>query len=270
MEKRNFNNKQEIKNYVRKNKIRYFEDTSNANIEYERVKTRFYLKLLKKNIWPNISSELNFLSKKNSILLKKTNCIFNSWAKKNILINEGGPVRLNYQNFINIAKKSNLFSIRIIGKIIQTVGGNEYPPKRKKTSSLILSMFKSQFKTKTLGNVNICLKKGYLFFIRENRNLNFDVNIKKNKYYIFDGRFLVISAISGRLINCYQDHTMIENKNNPFKSFNFLINNTIPYLKTLEGKTIKPYLKTIDQNSIINNKFKSSSFSIYLVNRILI
>ena len=63
---------------------------------------------------------------------------------------------------------------------------------------------------------------------------------------------------------------MIENKNNPFKSFNFLINNAIPYLKTLEGKTIKPYLKIIDQNSIINNKFKSSSFSIYLVNRILI
>ena len=191
------------------------------------------------------------------------------YQEKNILINEGGAVRLNYQNFINIAKKSNLFSIRIIGKIIQTVGGNEYAPKRKKTYDLISFLFTKNFKKKSLGNVNISLCQGDLFFIRENRNLNFDFNIKKNNYYIFDGRFLVKSPFAGKLIKCNDsDMSVIDNKS-PFHKYGHWINNTIPYLETLEGKTIKPHLNIIKQN-IIPNNVKDESFSLYLLNRILV
>ena len=130
----------------------------------------------------------------NSNLLKKTDYFFNSWFNKNILIHEGGAVRVNYESLRNIFEKSFLFAIRIVGKIIQTVGGNEYAPKRKKTSDLISFLFTKNFKKKSLGNVNISLSQGNLFFIRENRNLNFGLNIKQNKYYIFDGRFLVKSS----------------------------------------------------------------------------
>ncbi len=265
-----FCNKNQIKNYIRINQIKYFEDSSNNSFKFERVKTRYFLESIKKNIWPSVSYDLNQLSNLNSNLLKKTELIFNSWAKNNILINEGGAVRVNYESLKIIFDKSYLFSIKIIGKIIQTVGGKEYPPKRKKTLDLIHSIFSPQFKNKTLGNVNIFFCRGYLFFLRENRNLNFDVKIKKNKYCIFDGRFLVLSSTSGKLIKRDNTHTLLTDQKNPFYGYIDRINNTIPYLKTLEGKTIEPYLNIMKQNSILNDNYKNNCFNLYLVDRILI
>ena len=137
--------KKQIKNYVRSKKIYYFEDSSNINNKFERVKTRFYLDYIKKNIWPNITNDLNYFSNLNSNLLIKTDYFFNSWFNKNIIIHEGGAVRVDYESLRNIFEKSFLFAVRIVGKIIQTVGGNEYAPKRKKTSHLISFIFTKSF-----------------------------------------------------------------------------------------------------------------------------
>ncbi len=261
--------KKQIKNYVRNNKIIYFEDSSNNNNKFERVKTRFYLNHIKKNIWHDVTNDLNHFSNLNSNLLKKTDYFFKNWSNKNIIIHECGAVRVDYASFRNIFEKSFLFALRIVGKIIQTVGGNEYAPKRKKTSDLINFLFAEKFKKKSLGNVNISLNQGYLFFIRENRNLNFGLNIKQNKYYIFDGRFLVISSLAGKLVKCNSsDLVKIDNKS-PFYKYNYWINNTIPYLETLEGKTIKPHLSIINENSKLYIT-KNDCFTIYLLNRILV
>ena len=248
--------KKQIKNYVRNKKIYYFEDSSNINDKFERVKTRFYLDYIKKNIWPNITNDLNYFSNLNSNLLKKTDYFFNSWFNKNIIIHEGGAVRVDYESLRNIFEKSFLFAVRIVGKIIQTVGGNEYAPKRKKTSHLISSLFTKNFKKKSLGNVNISICQGYIFFIRENRNLNFGLKIQQNKYYIFDGRFLVKSSISGKLVKCNNNDLVLIDNKNPFYKYGYWINNTIPYLETLEGKTIKPHLNIINQNSKLNIMLK--------------
>ena len=171
-----FYKKKQIKNYVRSKKIYYFEDSSNINNKFERVKTRFYLNNLKKNIWPNITNDLNYFSNLNSNLLIKTDYFFNSWFNKNIIIHEGGAVRADYASLKDIFEKSFLFTVRIVGKIIQTVGGKDYAPKRKKTSQLIFSLFTKNIKKKSLGNVNVFTCQGYIFFIRENRNLNFALN----------------------------------------------------------------------------------------------
>ena len=261
--------KKQIKDYVRNKKIFYFEDSSNNNDKFERVKTRFYLNHIKKNIWHNVTYDLNYFSNLNSNLLKKTDYFLNSWSKKNIIIYEGGAVRVDFSSLRNIFEKSVLFALRIVGKIIQTVGGNEYAPKRKKTSDLISFLFTEKFEKKSLGNVNISLNKGYLFFIRENRNLNFGLNIKQNKYYIFDGRFLIKSSLAGKLVKCNNsDLVKIDNKS-PFYKYVCLINNTIPYLETLEGNTIKPHLNIINQNSKLN-VVDNNCFSLYLLNRILL
>ncbi len=261
--------KKQIKNYVQKNKIFYFEDSSNKDYKFERVKTRFYLNHIKKNIWHNISYDLNYFSNLNSNLLKKTDYFLNSWSNKNVIIHKGGAVRVDHASFRNIFEKSFLFALRIVGKIIQTVGGNEYAPKRKKTSDLISFLFAEKFKKKSLGNVNISLNQGYLFFIRENRNLNFGLNILQNKHYIFDGRFLVISSLPGKLIKCNNNDFVIIDNKSPFYKYSYSINNTIPYLETLEGKTIKPHLSIINKNSKLD--FTSNDcFSVYLLDRILL
>ncbi len=261
--------KKQIINYVRHKKIIYFEDSSNNNNKFERVKTRFYLNQIKKNIWHDVINDLNHFSNLNSNLIKKTDYFFKSWSNKNIIIHESGAVRVDYTSLRNIFEKSFLFALRIVGKIIQTVGGNEYAPKRKKTSDLISFLFAEKFKMKSLGNVNISLNQGYLFFIRENRNLNFGLNIQQNKYYIFDGRFLVISSLTGKLVKFNDsDLVKIDNKS-PFYRYGNSINNSIPYLETLEGKTIKPHLNIVNINSKLDIT-ENNCFSLYLLNRILV
>ena len=264
-----FNTKNQIKNYVKSKKINYFDDNSNFNSKFERARTRLYLDCIKKNIWPNISNDLNYFSNVNYNLIKKTDYFIYIWANKNIIVHQGGAIRVDYESLKNIFDKSYLFAVRIVGKIIQTVGGNEYAPKRKKTYELILSLCVEQFQKKSLGNVNIFFNKGYLFFIRENRNLNFELNIKQNKYYIFDGRFLVKSSLPGKLCKCNNSDLMVIDNKNPFNKYRNRINNTIPYLETLEGKTIKPHLNIIEHNSIVNLE-KNECFSLYLFNRILV
>ena len=128
--------------------IKYFEDISNFNSKFERVETRFLLENIKNQLWPNITYDLNYLSKLNRNLLIKTSSIFDTWIKKNISINPGGAVRVDFKSLKNIFDKSYNFSTRVVGKIIQTVGGSEYPPKRRKTFELISSIFCSQFKNK--------------------------------------------------------------------------------------------------------------------------
>ena len=57
----------------------------------------------------------------------------------------------------------------------------------------------------------------------------------------------VYSSTSGKLIKRDNTHTLLTDQKNPFYGYIDRINNTIPYLKTLEGKTIKPYLNIMKQ-----------------------
>ena len=93
--------------------------------------------------------------------------------------------------------------------------------------------------------------------------------IEQNKYYIFDGRFLVKSSISGKLVKCNNNDLVLIDNKNPFFKYGCCINNSIPYLETLEGKTIKPHLYIINQKSTLNI-VKNDCFSLYLLNRILV
>ena len=262
--------KEQLSNYLLENNFMFFEDNSNSMLKFERVKTRCLLKKINKKNWPDISQDLNKISKININLIKKIKSIFTPWVQKNVFIDGMGAARVDYQNMKMIFEKSNLFTTNVFGKIIQTIGGKEYPPKRRKTYDLINSIFINNFDNKTLGNVNIFRKNNYLFFVREQRNLSFNMTIKKNKLYVFDGRFLIISKKSGKLINsCNSEFNKINNQN-PFFEFRNIINKTIPCLQTLEGETIRPYLNIIDENSELSENKKQKSFNLYLINRVLV
>ena len=114
-------------------------------------------------------------------MLKKINSIFIKWVQNNILIDNRGAIRVDFKKLQNIFERSNLFTISIFGKIIKTVGGKEFSPKKEKTLNCLNVIFSSSFKNTNLGNVNIYLKNKYLFFIRENRNINFKLEIIKIK-----------------------------------------------------------------------------------------
>ena len=261
--------KKQLRSFVDYNKITFFEDTSNKMLKFERVKTRYMLEKIRKKNWPEISQDLYNFSKINSTLIKKIKFIFTDWISQNIFIDNSGAGRVNYKNLKVIFEKSNLITINIVGKIIQTVGGKQYPPKRRKTYGLICSIFYNNHKNKTLGNVKIFVKSNFLFFIRENRNISFNMNIKKDTHYLFDGRFLINSGLSGNLIPSSTSDLNTISKENIFYDYKDIINNTIPSLQTLEGLNIKPHLNIIINNNVNLNK-NNRSFSLYLINRVLV
>ena len=262
--------KEEIVRYAQKNNINFFEDPSNSLLKYERVRVRQKLIQIKRNKWENVSTDLNNFSIICNKLVTKINFLFEHWLEQNVLVDKCGVIRVNYKSALTLFKKSDLYCIKFFSKIIQTVGGKKYPPKRKQIYELIKALFTNNFKKRTLGNVYIFYYKNYIFFIREKRHLNFNLDITVNKKYIFDGRFILISDVPGKLICSEKMNYNNILANSPFFEFKNLINKTIPCLQTLEGKLIKPHLNIMNLKSNSNDSIKNNSFRLYLINRVLI
>ena len=261
-----FFKKRQIINYVNSNNVIFFEDQSNFLLKFERTRVRETLKRISVSNWPSISNDIIKFSLLNKQLLLKINKIFSKWVHNNILIDNRGAIRVDFKNLQNIFEKSNLFTISVFGRIIKTVGGNEYAPKREKTLNCLKRIFSPVFKNTNLGNVKISLKKSYLFFTRENRNINFDIEIIKNKKYIFDGRFFLTSKYSGNLISSeFHNFESVKN-NNPFAECEDDINSTIPFMSTLEGATIKPYFNIYNGKSHIKTNPEGKSYELSLIN----
>ena len=262
--------KEEIVRYAQKNNINFFEDPSNSLLKYERVRVRQKLIQIKRNKWENVSTDLNNFSIICNKLVTKINFLFEHWLEQNVLVDKCGVIRVNYKSALTLFKKSDLYCIKFFSKIIQTVGGKKYPPKRKQIYELIKALFTNDFKKRTLGNVYIFYYKNYIFFIREKRHLNFNLDITVNKKYIFDGRFILISDVPGKLICSEKINYNNILANSPFFEFKNLINKTIPCLQTLEGKLIKPHLNIMNIKFNSNDSVKNNSFRLYLINRVLI
>jgi tRNA(Ile)-lysidine synthase len=262
--------KEAIVRYAQKNNINFFEDPSNSLLKYERVRVRQKLIQIKRNKWENVSTDLNNFSIICNKLVTKINFLFEHWLEQNVLVDKCGVIRVNYKSALTLFKKSDLYCIKFFSKIIQTVGGKKYPPKRKQIYELIKALFTNDFKKRTLGNVYIFYNKNYIFFIREKRHLNFNLDITVNKKYIFDGRFILISDVPGKLICSEKMNYNNILANSPFFEFKNLINKTIPCLQTLEGKLIKPHLNIMNIKFNSNDSVKNNSFRLYLINRVLI
>ena len=262
--------KEEIVRYAQKNNIIFFEDPSNSLLKYERVRVRQKLIQIKRNKWENVSTDLNNFSIICNKLVTKINFLFEHWLEQNVLVDKCGVIRVNYKSALTLFKKSDLYCIKFFSKIIQTVGGKKYPPKRKQIYELIKALFTNNFRKRTLGNVYIFYYKNYIFFIREKRHLNFNLDITVNKKYIFDGRFILISDVPGKLICSEKMNYNNILANSPFFEFKNLINKTIPCLQTLEGKLIKPHLNIMNIKFNSKDSVKNNSFRLYLINRILI
>jgi len=96
------------------------------------------------------------------------------------------------------------------------------------------------------------------------------MDIIKNKYYIFDGRFLLVSNVSGKIFQNSKNYFDNKDENSIFSKYKDQINNSLPIIKTLEGKSIRPYLSIIDNNEFKKESIKDGSFGLYLMNKLLI
>ena len=262
--------KNEIVQYANNENVKFYEDPSNYLLIYERVRIRKELNHIKNNKWENISNDLFKLGINCNRLVNNINFVFENWLKQNILVDKCGVVRVNYKSLKLLFTKSDLFCISLFSKILLTVGGKSYPPKRKKVYEVIKSLLIYDFKKQTLGNVYIFLKNNFIYFLREKRHLHYNFEIKKNKKYIFDGRYIIFSNVDGKLVSSENINFNVVPTNSPFYEFKKLINKTIPCLQTLEGKLLNPHLNIIDAKIKHHENIKCNAFKLYLVNKVLI
>jgi tRNA(Ile)-lysidine synthetase-like protein len=262
--------KNEIVQYANYKNIKFYEDPSNYLLKYERVRIRQELNQIKNNKWKTISNDLFKLGMNCNKLLNNINIVFENWLKQNILVDGCGVVRVNCESLKLLFKQSDIFCVSLFSKILLTVGGKSYPPKRKKVCEVIKSLLICDFKKRTLGNVCISLKNNFIYFLREKRHLNYNFEIKKNKKYIFDRRYIIISNVEGKLVSSEKIKFDVVPANSPFYEFKKLINATIPCLQTLEGKLLKPHLNIIDTKLKNHGNLKYDAFKLYLINRVLI
>ena len=103
--------------------------------------------------------------------------------------------------------------------------------------------------------------------IRENRNIDESIIISKGNINFFDNRFLVLSKYDGELILCEDKKIDIVNFSNCnlFLKYSKLINYSLPKLKTLEGRIIKPYLYIIEKKNITNHIKKKSDYDLIFI-----
>ena len=119
----------------------------------------------------------------------------------------------------------------------------------------------------TINNVMIFKKNNCINLIREARNIKYGLEILKNKLFFFDNRFVILSKFDGILINDNDDTNFLSNftDNEIMLQSSKYITSTIPILKTLEGKLIKPYLYMIDSKKIDYNLKIKTDFDLIFI-----
>ena len=250
----------EILNFLASKKIPYVTDKSNFDCKFERVKSRKTIKLLKNKEFCNFEKKLDKLSTISMRLIKSLNKFEHTWNNENVIYYPHGSISVDFENFFLLFKKNVFFSAYLFGKLIKNVGGNDFLPRKLNLIKKLRDLCDGNLNKFTINNVVIFKKLKCINLIRENRNIQYGLEIFKNKILFFDNRFLILSNFNGKLaFNNDQSDVLDDFGNNELMSKSYgYISSTIPNLKTLEGKTIRPYLYMID-NENVNNKLKMKS-----------
>ena len=191
----------------------------------------------------------------------------NIWKIDNVNYYSHGSISINLENFFLLFKKNDMFCSYQLGKLIKNVGGNDFLPRKLNLIKKLRDFFDGKINKFTMNNVIIFKKLKCINLIRENRNIQFELEVFKNKILFFDNRFLILSKFNGVLVS-NKAHSNISNDfdNNELMSKSYrYISSTIPNLKTLEGKIIKPYLYIVENKNInYNLKIKSDYDLIFI------
>ncbi len=254
--------KKQIFSFLNSNKIPFVNDKSNFDSNFERIKIRNLLSLFQNYNYINVENNLIRLSSLSKKFVKQLDKVFYKWSEKNVKYYSHGSITLDIEKLFNVFRKNPEFCSILVGKFIKNVGGKDFNPRKEKLTQNLIKIFNKITNKFTTGNVIVFVKNNFLNFIRENRNLETSKEIKKNITCIFDNRFVILSRINGKLIlSKNKSLNIVRFKNNEnFINYSKIINYSLPLLKTLEGKVVKPYLYIIEKKNI--NKINKSR-SIY-------
>ena len=226
-----------------KNKYKWFEDPSNQNENFERVKVRKVIASLNKNKRSKLYSEFKVHLDENKFFEIKLAKFF----IENLEFNEYGKFTINKKKF-EIQNKS--FQIEVLKRILVTCSGSIYSPRSRSIKFFLDKYLKFENIKFTIHSciVECCSDK--IFIFREyvkTKNLNpKQLTIKKKASVIWDNRFLISSIFGDIKCFIFNDKIWLKLKNH-YKLIKDSQN--IPYdiLKTLpilsyKNKMIIPFL----------------------------
>jgi len=223
--------------------------------------------LITKEIEKNLESKLEKLSIYSFKLLNVIERKIKSWIKVNVNYYTHGSISVNYVRLQELYNLSPKFTGFLVGKLINNVGGKYFLPRQKKIMEKLKYLFKNKINKFTLGNVVLFVSSNEIFLIREIRNLEVSGNIFKDKFHYFDKRFLITSKYEGEIVNSslFNDKVVNLEMCKSFCKHEKYINKSLPLLKTLEGRLIKPYLNIIEKKNISALKAFDNDFNLFFI-----
>ena len=173
-----------------KNKYKWFEDPSNQNENFERVKVRKSIASLSKNK----RSQLFFEFKTNSYQNKFFENQLAKFFIKNLEFYEYGKFAINK---IKFEFQNKYFQIEVLKRILVTCSGSIYSPRSRSIKFFLDEYLKLENVKFTIHSCVIKCSSDKIFIFREyvkTKNLNpQQLTIKKQESVIWDNRFLISS-----------------------------------------------------------------------------
>ena len=176
--------------FAKKQKIKWVEDPSNLNLNFDRIKIRSTLQ----NFYDSGFDKKLFLKSINKLKSVNEDIDFfaESYVSKYIEIHENIFVSIRKEFFI---KTPNEIQMRIIKNCIRLFAPNNlYSPKDAKINNLLKWMKNnSNIKAKTLGGTLFRKKNNEILLYKEVKNLNNikPIDISKSEFKCWDNRFLI-------------------------------------------------------------------------------
>ena len=244
--------KQRLIDTCKKNKIEYFNDPSNLNVKFERVRIRNSLKYFSKINFDtfNLFKMGNAIKTISRIVESK----FFEVSKKKVIIHPLGWCKIEPEWFF-ISQEKILKSV--ISRRLSQIGGEVNPPSRIKINNLIehIKKYKNQLENlpaRTISGCKIKFWKNKIVILRFPRKKIKNQVISKWGSLIFDNRW-IIKGSRGLEFNylAKQDSATLRKRIDKNKHLPWEIWNSIPVC--LNVKNSQSYYLNLEENKINNH-----------------
>ena len=220
-------------------KIKYFNDPSNSNLKYERVRVRNCLKIKEIKELKKIEKSFEQQKKKNLFIEKKVS----KFLTQKLKFYKYGVFELKIED---LKKYPNELKIEILKKILSTCASKGSVPRRDSMLIFLNKIEKNSFFTHTLNSCIIKVSNNKMKIYREitNKFKEYQYQLGKGKKILWQKRFEVESTktnIKIKNINeqnwpNFKSHFSLKKSN-----LNFLILKTLP-LFFVNKKVLIPFL----------------------------
>ena len=234
------------------NKYKWFEDPSNSNENFERVKVRKIISGLSKCK----RSRLHYELKKNFYENKFFEIKLTKFFIKNLGFDEYGKFTINKKKF---TYQNKLFQIEILKRILVTCSGSIYSPRTRSIKYFLDNFFKLENVKFTIHSCVIKCSSNEINIYREyEKTKNFNppkLIVKKQKSVIWDNRFLISSSLCDVKCLVFNENIWLKLKKQ-YKTTKDSLNISYDMLKTLpvlskKNIMIIPFLT--DKNIMTSN-----------------